>query len=139
MSCGVATRKAHGENGPYDLVSSACVYQIRWSDIPYFASGNPYRWSNTREKDIARDFSYYVADSPRGLHIIQFIPIKRKLFFPTNSVSERRTGQNQGTIHARHKCIIDIRLVKVFDEVTYVEVIIKNRFENGPNYPEKQT
>lgn len=48
----------------------------------YLHSRNPITGPDSRENDIARDFTDHVANGPACLHIIQLVAVEAEIFFP---------------------------------------------------------
>lgn len=70
--------------------------------MTHFCSWNPISRSDPREEQITRNLANHISNRPAGLHVIELISVQPKILF-----------------HPRYKCIVDVDLIEVLDEITY--------------------
>ena len=116
----------HRERHIVKTVQVTCLYELvslSGETDSYLACRDPYGWANSCKENIAGNFANHVAYSPGGGHVVQLISIKSQVFFPASSqLLSQRSTKLLLNLHSGHKGIVDIRLVKIFDEVPLIFV-----------------
>ena len=100
------------------LSITAISYQSWGTNLHW---GDPYRWTNSRQKYVTGYLPDHITSGPTRLHIVQLVAIQPQLLFPsrTNSVSRHDVGFTSllRYLHSGHESIIDISLVQILNEI----------------------